>query len=89
MRRWNGWGDESTSMDLPQSAGCIFISSCWQRATTRRYFFSTGYQSSVPKSRLPEHPLVSLDAEERVRHAKGQSLPDYLAMRSGELRMFS
>jgi alkyldihydroxyacetonephosphate synthase len=21
MRRWNGWGDENTSMELPQSAG--------------------------------------------------------------------
>ena len=24
MRRWNGWGDESNSMDLPDSAG-VFL----------------------------------------------------------------
>ena len=44
--------------------------------------------AKVPKSRLPAHPLVETDAELRVRHARGQSLPDWLAMRSGELAPF-
>ncbi len=44
--------------------------------------------AKVPKSRLPEHPLVETDAELRVRHARGQSLPDWLAMRSGEFAPF-
>ena len=42
----------------------------------------------VPASRLPDHPLVSVEAEVRVRHARGQSLPDWLAMRSGEFGVF-
>jgi alkyldihydroxyacetonephosphate synthase len=32
--------------------------------------------------------LISLDAEDRLRHARGQSLPDWLAMRSGDFGIF-
>lgn len=87
MRRWNGWGDESTSMELPQSAGA-FLSQvvgsgkCLPDATL------DDIVSKVPASRLPEHALVITDEEERVRHAKGQSLPDYLAVRSGDIACF-
>lgn len=87
MRRWNGWGDESTSMDLPQSAGA-FLSQVVGTGQPLADISLAQVIGSVPKSRLPEHPLVSFDAEERVRHAKGQSLPDYLAMRSGEVECF-
>lgn len=87
MRRWNGWGDESTSMDLPQSAGA-FLSQVVGAGQQLEDTSLATVISSVPKSRLPEHPLVSLDAEQRVRHAKGQSLPDYLAMRSGDIECF-
>jgi alkyldihydroxyacetonephosphate synthase len=40
--------------------------------------------ATVPASRLQAHPLICLNAEDRVRHARGQSLPDWLAMRSGD-----
>ena len=44
-----------------------------------------------PVCRNPDyHPtaLYSLDAEDRLRHARGQSLPDWLALRSGEFGTF-
>jgi alkyldihydroxyacetonephosphate synthase len=44
--------------------------------------------ATVPASRLPQHPLVVTDAEDRVRHARGQSFPDWLAMHSGEFGVF-
>lgn len=44
--------------------------------------------AKVPRSRLAPHPLVETDAELRVRHARGQSLPDWLAMRSGDFAPF-
>src|SRR5690606_38319427 len=44
--------------------------------------------AQVPPSRLPPHPLVDTAADIRVRHARGQSLPDWLAMRSGEFQVF-
>jgi len=42
----------------------------------------------VPPSRLPAHSLISVDPAERVRHARGQSLPDWIAMRSGCIDTF-
>src|SRR5690606_16706059 len=42
----------------------------------------------VPASRLAAHPLVVTAAEDRVRHARGQSLPDWLAMRAGDFGVF-
>ncbi|MGB1262423.1 MAG: FAD-binding oxidoreductase [Cognaticolwellia sp.] len=87
MRRWNGWGDESNSMDLPQSAGA-FLSQVVGEGKRLNDVDLTQVMQAVPESRLPEHPLVSIDAEQRVRHAKGQSLPDWLAMHSGEISCF-
>ena len=87
MRRWNGWGDESTSMALPSSAG-VFLNEAIGEGHYLKEADLAQVVKSVPKSRLPEHPLISIDAEERVRHARGQSLPDYLAMRSGNIDAF-
>ena len=37
---------------------------------------------------LAASPALAQDAEMRVRHARGQSLPDWLAMRSGDFGLF-
>ena len=87
MRRWNGWGDENTSMDLPQSAG-EFLSKVIGAGHRLNDIDLAEVINTVPASRLPEHALVSVNAEQRVRHAKGQSLPDWLAMHSGEINCF-
>ena len=42
----------------------------------------------VPNSRLGEHHLLDTSPETRLRHARGQSLPDWLAMRSGDIGAF-
>ncbi len=87
MRRWNGWGDESTVVELPDH-GEAFLADLigpGQRLSDARL---EQVLAQVPASRLPAHPLVSLDAEQRVRHARGQSLPDWLAMRSGDFGQF-
>jgi alkyldihydroxyacetonephosphate synthase len=44
--------------------------------------------SKVPATRLPHHPLIDTSEEQRVRHARGQSFPDWLAMRSGDFVVF-
>lgn len=87
MRRWNGWGDESTSMALPQSAGA-FLHQVVGKGQVLPDASLNDVADKVPESRLVAHPLISTDAKERVRHAKGQSLPDYLAMRSGDVGCF-
>ncbi|MFO0694946.1 MAG: FAD-binding oxidoreductase [Polyangiales bacterium] len=87
MRRWNGWGDEANHMELKPEARA-FLEGTLGKATPLRDAKLADVIAKVPPSRLPEHPLVSTDAEVRVRHARGQSFPDWLAMRSGEFGFF-
>ncbi|OUS27667.1 FAD-binding oxidoreductase [Gammaproteobacteria bacterium 45_16_T64] len=89
MKRWNGWGDDTNDLDFELSAsargflqGLIGKSSILPEASLDQVV------AQVPDSRLVEHELVSLDAEVRVRHARGHSLPDWLAMRSGNFGTF-
>jgi alkyldihydroxyacetonephosphate synthase len=44
--------------------------------------------AKVPNARLDDHPLIKTDPETRVRHARGQSLPDWLEMHSGNVDTF-
>ncbi len=37
----------------------------------------------LPASRLPADPLLETDPAVRLRHARGESLPDWIALRSG------
>lgn len=87
MRRWNGWGDEETVVELP-AAGAEFLAARVGPGQPLADADLAQVLARVPASRLPAHPLVSVDAEDRVRHARGQSLPDWLAMRSGEFGVF-
>src|SRR5699024_6812522 len=85
MRRWNGWGSESNNYPLPKH-GAKFLQNLIGHGKVLVDASLQEVIAKVPKSRLPDHPLISTDKELRVRHARGQSLPDWLAMRSGEFR---
>lgn len=87
MRRWNGWGDTAISMELPEQ-GTEFLQAAVGKGRVLTDASLAAVMAKVPPSRLPEHRLVSVDAETRLRHARGQSLPDWLAMRSGDFVVF-
>ena len=90
MRRWNGWGDDTISQQLPGSAARFLARVLGPGKPTHDATLEQVIQQ-VPASRLPEgarHPLVTLDSTERARHARGQSLPDWIALRSGEIGVF-
>jgi len=90
MRRWNGWGDESTRMALPDSAG-EFLQQTLAQGNILAECSLADVMKKVPASKLNDHnllPTITLDKEQRVRHAKGQSLPDWLAMHSGNINIF-
>lgn len=87
MRRWNGWGDSATTMELP-AQGTEFLQRLVGRGQVLPDASLDAVMAQVQPSRLPAHPLVSVEAETRVRHARGQSLPDWLAMRSGDFGVF-
>ncbi|WP_324668041.1 FAD-binding oxidoreductase [Geochorda subterranea] len=87
MRRWNGWGDEGVTYPVPAGAW-DFLEAMLGPGMTPRDATLPEVVSRVPPSRLPPHPLVSTDPEQRVRHALGQSLPDWIAARSGRVPAF-
>jgi len=87
MRRWNGWGDVNTVYPLPDSAieylaQTIGVGSKISDAQLEEI------QAQLPASRLSPMPLINQEAIERVFHARGQSLPDWVAMRSGKINAF-
>ena len=95
MRAWNGWGNGQYAMDLPEN-GQSFLA---ERIGAGHVIPDATLESvcaQVPVSRLEQldlsglssQALIKTDPETRVRHARGQSLPDWLAMRSGDFGLF-
>lgn len=87
MKRWNGWGNVNTDYPVPSSAldyltkrlGSLDpIPDCTKETVL----------SAVSESRLPAHPLVDTSAEERLMHARGQSMRDWVGLRYGRVKSF-
>src|SRR6266516_5932342 len=87
MRRLNGWGEETISSPLSEAASNL-LHAMVGRATPRDDATLEEVVTKVPSSQLPAHPLISHDPVKRVYHARGQSLPDWIALRSGCLDTF-
>ncbi len=87
MRRWNGWGDDSLSHPLPGGA-VHYLERVVGKAIPPHDAALFDVVAAVPESRLPEHRLVDTRPETRLRHARGQSLPDWIALRSGRIEAF-
>lgn len=86
-RRWNGWGNEGSNFPL-REAGLAYIQSQIGHGRLLADATLEAVAATVPPSRLPAHPMVSQDIDKRIRHARGQSLPDWYAMRSGRFDVF-
>ncbi len=87
MKRWNGWGDTSIEHPLHEQAEQFLV----ERIGTIQPAPSAELAdvlTAVPSSRLPDHPLIDTTAETRLRHARGQSFPDWVALRSGHISTF-
>jgi alkyldihydroxyacetonephosphate synthase len=87
MRKWNGWGDTAT--EFPASAEVnTFLTQLFGPSRALPDVSLEQVLARVPASRLPAHELVNTSPDIRLRHARGQSLPDWLALRSGEIGIF-
>ena len=82
MRRWNGWGEESVEYPLSASAADYIAGRVGPGVPQKDARLD---EVKVPGSRLPDHPLVSKEGEDRVRHSRGQNFADLVALRSGEI----
>ncbi len=87
MRKWNGWGDEATTFPASPEVS-TFLGQVLGPVKPLKDELLASVLDAVPASRLPVHPLINTTAEMRLRHARGQSLPDWLALRSGSMGLF-
>lgn len=87
MRRWNGWGNDTTHYPLPGVAlpylqglvgpGHVFPDASLEEVIT-----------CLPATRLVKQPFFTTWALDRLLHARGQSLPDWIELRSGRISSF-
>jgi len=87
MKRWNGWG--FVDVDYPLSAGMLafLVSKIGEGRRSPDAAIETVI-SQVHDSGLKHHPLIKTDAHERITHSSGQSMSDWIAMRSGQFPAF-
>ncbi len=87
MRRWNGWGDDT--INYPLHGGIDrFLTDRVGPGLPPADVPLAEVAAAVPASCLASHPLISVEPVNRVRHARGQSLPDWIALRSGRIGSF-
>jgi alkyldihydroxyacetonephosphate synthase len=87
MRRWNGWGDDTILYKLPSSAAA-YLEELVGSGISPRDASLEQVLEDIPVSRIPNHPLITDDRLARLSHARGQSLPDWVALRSGQIGVF-
>lgn len=87
VKRWNGWGYEEVEAPIPVSAGNL-LSQLAGPGGPRQDAQLEEVLGQVPESKLDPHPLIELEAEPRLRHARGQSLGDWLQLRYGRVDSF-
>ncbi|HSP84302.1 MAG TPA: FAD-binding oxidoreductase, partial [Psychrobacter sp.] len=89
--RWNGWGNVSINKKVSPH-GAKLIKSHIGKTKKLSSVSLQKVLKTVPKSRLPatitELDIVSIDKEVRLRHARGQSFPDWIAMHGGDFEVF-
>jgi alkyldihydroxyacetonephosphate synthase len=74
-------------MELPQTA-LQLLESRLGPGNRREDYPLEKFVTRVPKTRMKDHELISTDPLERLNHAHGQSLPDWIGIRGGILKRF-
>lgn len=84
MRRWNGWGDDATSMELNPGARAMLRERLGpgnpgQDADRRQLL------RQIPRTRMARHRLIRTDADTRFSMAFGESYGDWIRKRFGHV----
>jgi alkyldihydroxyacetonephosphate synthase len=88
MRRWNGWGDDAIAYPLPLNA-LHYLEQKVGIAQKQNNAVLSEILQRVPASRLRNHPLISIEAHDRLTHSRGQSFSDWLELRTGRIDTYS
>lgn len=84
MRRWNGWGDDGIEYPLNEDM-LAFLRERVGAGTPPADATLAQACSTIAPSRLVPRRDIDTSAEVRLRHALGQSLPDWLKLRYGKI----
>ncbi len=84
MRRWNGWGEEHEHNPLSAQARAFLRERVGEGMPNVDASRESVLQH-IAQSRVAEGRYFATDAETRLDHARGQSYPDWLALRYGKL----
>jgi len=84
MKRWNGWGDSAIAFPLAESV-IPYLTSVIGEGQRIPDASLDEVIAAIPDSRVPDHPLITPEPMDRLTHARGQSLPDWIALRSGRI----
>jgi alkyldihydroxyacetonephosphate synthase len=84
MRSWNGWGEEGREDLLAESARAFLLQALGPGTPVRDATLAE-VLTAAPASRLPAAAPFDTAAELRLRRARGQSFPDWIALRFGRL----
>jgi alkyldihydroxyacetonephosphate synthase len=87
MRRWNGWGDDAINYSVPVSAA-LFLEKQVGKGQPQHDIKLDQAISQVPKAKSLKHPLVLTDQLTRLLHARGQSFPNWVELRSGQIHSY-
>ena len=89
MRLWNGWGNEESGLRMELNDGLrSLLEALVGPGASLPQAALKDVIAKVPNTRFEDHPLIITDPEIRVRHARGQSLPDWLEMHGGSVDTF-
>jgi alkyldihydroxyacetonephosphate synthase len=83
-RRWNGWIDEGVPPPRVSDAARRLLDAELGTGQPSRDARLEDLVAALPPAGLTD-PGLSVDPVDRIRHARGQSLPDWVAVRSGRL----
>ena len=87
MKRIQGWGNIQTDYPVPDPAKDYLASVVGQPLDLKNASIES-LINKVPPSQLPSHPLIITNPEDRLRHARGQSLNDWVDMCDGLVNTF-
>jgi len=88
MRRWNGWGDDSVHVPLAPIAQRLLRDRIGGAQGKNKDVSLEKLLGRIPPSRLADHPLIRKAPQQRLSHAHGQSMPDWIDLRWGTLKRF-
>lgn len=86
-RRWNGWIDEEATPPVIPPTAVRLLEAEIGPGTPPRDATLDDVVAALPEPppAIRDLPGISVDPVDRVRHARGQSLPDWIALRSGRI----